>query len=478
LKIRKILNSKNRLLKAFNLRKFLSLFFFVMLLAPALRYPINVKADQIKNQESGVSRVFYFAPPIQTLDEVWTLLVMPLQDDTTVKLFRLKENGVGVKVSEEKINAGEIFIYNGTEERCYKLIANKPVSAILCGGKTKEPAGWGRGATFYPDIDGNFIGKNFLITPISQYTDVYAVEDAEITVEDASGDAVDSWFSYKNTTKTIYNIPVAKPCYVKASGKIMVFSWWNDSATQIPSIDGGFIGKHFFVPQFGSPMLGEVCSGFIFIFAYEDSDVTAVSLKSNKIVCEASLKKGEHRYFYNLTRATKIGNMYFQEPLFISSTGLIGVFSSGSEGSFTLGALGDDVFFVPGMNGEYLFYVSGRGYIFAPDDVKVTINGEEKTLKRDHYVELKRGEYSVKSDKPVIIEVIEDPGSHVSGGAAPHNDWGNIIISYESIEPTEPLTEGGAMDYMTIVAVLAAAIIIVTVVIKKIRKPRKESVKP
>ena len=249
----------------------------------------------------------------------------------------------------------------------------------------------------------------------------------------------------------------------------MVFSWWNDSATQVPSTEGSLVGKRFFVPQLGTGMLGQRYPGFVLVFGYEDADVTAVSLKDERTIFTTTVRKGEYKYFYNLTEVTKQDSMFFYEDLFISSSGLIGVWSSGSEGSYTLRAMGDDIFFIAGVDGEYVFYVPARAYLFAPDNMKVTVNGEENSLNRDQYLELKTGDYVVESEKPVIIEIIADPGSSVAGGAAPHNDWGNVLLSYSYIEPTEPRGKE-EIDYLTIGSAVAIVAIVAVIVLRKIRR--------
>jgi hypothetical protein len=437
-------------------------FLLIFLLFLVLEVEVVTRAQD--ELERGVGRVFYFCPPVQTLDEKWTLIVTPLEDSTVVKLFKLKEDGCGSKVREETVNKLQLFVYNGTDEEAYKLIASKPVIAVICGGKTMDPVGWGRGATFYPSVEGIFSGKRFIITPISNYTGVYAVQDAEVSLEDSQGNLIDEWFVFANDTKVI-QVSAAKPYLLTSSGNIMVFSWFNNATTQVPSIEGYMIGRNFFLKQSGTFIESRLYSGIILLFGYEDSLVKAVSLRDKKILFETTLRKGEYKYFYNLS-------LNVDDDLFISSSGLIGVWSVGCEGRNALRNIGDDILFVGGLHGEYVFHVPARGYLFAPDDVNINLNSEEKTLLRDQFIKLNMGDYFVKTDKPVIIEIIGDPGTHVSGGASPLNDWGNIILTYSYIEPSEPKSAEDFGSPNSILLVLIAVVLAIVVLIILRRKKR------
>lgn len=430
----------------------------ILLILLVLGVGVSVKAQN--ELETGVGRVFYFCPPVQTLDEKWTLMVTPFEDNTVIKLFKLKDDGTGSKVREETVGKWQLFVYNGTDEEAYKLVTNNPVVAALCGGKTMDPVGWGWGATFYPDVEGVFSGKRFVITPISNYTGVYAVQDAEVTLEDSQGNLVDQWFFFANNTKVV-QVSAAKPYLLTSSGKIMVFSWFNNATTQVPSIEGYMVGRNFFLKQPGTFIESRLYSGIIILFGYEDSLVKAVSLIDRKILFETSLRKGEYKYFYNFTQNVN-------DDLFVSSSGLIGVWSAGCEGRNALRNIGDDILFVGGLNGEYVFHVPARGYLFAPDDVSLNLNSEEKTLRRDQFIKLDMGDYVVKANKPVVIEIIGDPGTHVSGGASPLNDWGNIILTYSYIEPSEPKSaEDSSLNSMLLVSIIVVLAIVVLITLRR-----------
>ncbi|MFB0522126.1 MAG: hypothetical protein ACETV1_00010, partial [Candidatus Bathyarchaeia archaeon] len=121
-------------------------------------------------------------------------------------------------------------------------------------------------------------------------------------------------------------------------------------------------------------------------------------------------------------------------------------------------ALGDDTWFAGGLGGkDFVLYIPSYAILFAPQDVKVKIDGAEQSLKADQYIRISGGPHRVVSDKVVVIQVV--------GLGNQMDSWAQYLVSSPEVSATVPEIGGdGGMDITLIAGAGAVAVIIVIIV--------------
>jgi len=338
--------------------------------------------------------------------------VIGIADGTAVEVRNVTSGGLVDSFTVNRMELHETILRNDTY---FKVVSSKLVAVCLRSG--------GEVSTFYPSVDGTFIGKEFIFMALLGAQRIFFVEGGSVTVYDREGRVVAESQGSANSVKDVslrgYDVYRAV-----STGSVLIASIASSFFQYLPSLTGGFIGRHFYGGPFGDH--GWVTS--IYVVALEESEVSVYDLTKpgwlialEGPIVRKRLAAGES--WYNIT-------VLGDTPMRIESTGNISVLAGqgGGEGghpwsktgwwmvpAFTTMReslplpeyLGDDIKVIGALaNQEIGFYAPTEAIIFPTEDTSVMIDGGATTLRRDAPFTLTGGVHSVRADAAVIIQIM------------------------------------------------------------------------
>lgn len=423
------------------------------------------------------------------------LFIIGISDGTNVEVYDLTARTL---LASTAINAMEVYELTLANETFFKVVSDKMVSALLEGGATRTWESWflrpAEGySTFYPSIEGSFIGREFVFLATKTFWcpgiylyeedmyHVFGLEKSHITVYDAAGGTA-AEFDVDARGYSRVELTSGEVYRAVSTGNIMILATYEDAFTYLPSLTGGFTGKHFMATRPGDTWAGDKQS--CLVIAQEDSEVSVyditrpgwqIALSGPDV--KKSIAAGEV-WFNTSIEANK--------PVGVESTGEVAVLFGGGgiywgttyQTSFEKPEnMGEDISFLAVDAGEEIsFYAPSMAIIFASDDVMAEVDGVIGTMEIDGYRVLLEGFHRVSADKPFVIEVLGD--ANTFSELEPehgYDDWGSYLIPVQSIGLTypEPPPIGGLGELFIyiIVGVVAVVAIVAVVVLRMRRKP-------
>lgn len=508
-----------------NKKIFLFYFPSIFIVLLALILPIFQLRAGI-NSEIGLSMVFYVYVP-KPLREAYTLNIIGIEDQTKVTIYDISKRPASI-LKETTINKKEILSYGETKEAYLKIVSNKPVIAVA-GASTKDALFAPSGTTFYPSLDGGYVGKRFLFMSISGWlletsqavlagirrpgpyaTIVYAVEDASFIVTDEeSGEIIAEATLTANSYLEIF-LERKKMYRVESTGKIMIAAW-STGLTALPSVSGSFVGRRFFmmimyyqIVWYQSTWQNAAGRGAFLIFAYEPGIVKVYDADTNEVLYTHEFKKpGEYWYVYgpNPPPSTAAGappptpydpnlkpkNIRIESTCDISVYGGDGggPIEGGGEGSEFwdkewrgLFGLPSDICFAGGKDGkEFWVFADRYAIIFAgEDDTRLTVEGLKVVQRRAEEVKIER---TLRQDEYLVLEwgyyhITSNKPIIVelsTGGGIEY--FGNYLVSYPEIPVKSP--EIGQQTFPIWIIIVPVAVVALIAVIF-LRKRSKASI--
>ncbi|MDH5440598.1 MAG: hypothetical protein OEZ48_17805 [Candidatus Bathyarchaeota archaeon] len=379
-----------------------------------------------------------------------------------------------VLLASATVNRMGLYTYNigespgSSEDLYFKVVADKPVAVCLSGvqklifGVRTQVSAWRGFDTFYPSTDGGFSGKEFIFmaTHTTWAPGIYAyemnacfifsVDDSRVTVFDADGAEITELDAAAGSFNKI-SLEAGAVYRVVSTGRILVVGLSSEAFTYVPSLTGGFVGRHFYcvvAPDWAGR--GEKSS--LVVVAHEDADVSVYDLgrPSWHIQLLGS----------DLTENLKSGEMWYNEtilaktPLRIESTGDISVLVGnggawwGADPNITAHMpqnIGDDISFTGvGPGRELQFYAPTKAVLFATKDSLVSLDGVVVSIKQDEPLTVLGGIHIIQPNAPIIVEVLGeggwDPDYEAEFGRQPtgYESWGSYLISAQSLEVNYP----------------------------------------
>jgi len=406
------------------------------------------------------------------------LTIVGIYDGTSVEVYNLTGKGVIASFTIDRMESRRICLAN---ETYFKVVSEKMVSVLLNGGgwKSNGAAVVHMASTFYPSIEGGHVGTEFILVPINSTNGllhILFVEDAHVTIQDAGGKLMAELGGAVGEAKTTYlrKLPgdadfLALEAYtVISTGRIMLAGLAPNSFRYLPSLTGGFVGKHFAAFQGGTIML----------VALEDAEVALYDLK----------RPGWHITLFgpDLTIGLSDGEWYNTSwvgaPIRIDSTGNISVLigdCGGWHGSWPYASglsypehMGDDVSFVvvrPGQ--EFGFFVPTEALIFAHEESAIEVDGAMVTAKEDEYLSLAHGVHRVKASAPLTIEILGHGWEYEQSKLLQlYDNYASYLVSYEGFTENYPEPPGvGGLEIIPYMAI-GVAIPILLVIAEFIRR--------
>jgi len=410
-----------------------------------------------------------FTPPLghAVLDVIGT------EDNTKVEVYDILNKRVIAEFTIDRLKKETLFIPYGT---FFRVSSDKRVAAYLFGGSGYVYYG---SDTFYPSVDGGFIGREFIFLT-STMTDsysaerrganfwVYGIESSDYKMVDSSGFEVGTGHVDMHGSKG--NFLACRVAFgdeiagagnsivfdVTASGDIMAACLTSSGLMAVPAVTGGFVGKLFVVPAFLS--LDEPGATVMLIIVPLEAGEVKVYDESLREMLSHTFSDSDVTqmkfWYHNLGKTRR--------ALLIKSTCDITVMVGNTLVSEDVDHLGDDITFLGAKpNQEVRFYAPTMAVVFAPEECDAIIDGVAQHLTADDFVLLEKGVHSVKADTTLIIEVLATPGTW--------DHWGNYLISPDDINieytPPEGFGEarGGGLS-MTMIGGIVVVVVIVALV--------------
>lgn len=379
------------------------------------------------------------------------LYVVGVNDTTHVELHNLTTNTL---IASKTLNRMELWtITLGTrvtgdtvppsEETYFKLVADRFVAAYAQAGIMDGPDLTSGSSTFYPSTDGGFVGKEFIFVAANSCWSpgiyliyfnmhlVLGVEDSHVTIYNSSSHKVAELDVAANSLKTV-TLESSKVYRLVSTGRVMVAGLAYDSFLYLPSLTGGFVGKHFY----GTMPGGREGAGpeALLAAALEDTRVRVYDLTRPSWHLglagpdlERSLRAGEE-WFNASIQASR--------PLRFESTGNITVLVGRGSWHWAISAaspnlIGDDIAFIGARADQAIqFYAFTGAVLFAWEDSIVEVDGASVRMTRDSYLTILSGLHVVKGSAPLTIEVL-------NRGEGWRN-WGEYLIAEQTLEATYP----------------------------------------
>jgi hypothetical protein len=330
----------------------------------------------------------------------------------------------------------------------FKVVADKRIAVLIGGGanyNVQEGIGWTI-HTYYPSTDGGFAGKEFIFKGFSQimgdgpvtFATLHALENAKVDIYEA-GRLAKSVEVKANVT--LSDLKILRRIYrVVSTGRIILSTWGMFSFTVVPSADGGYVGKHFFV--FPNELRGSQEIAALILINQDKTNNVQIVEPGKGIVAQKTL--APNTYWFIHSKEVDI----LRKGLVIKGSEDLMLFMGGtflqfpsitymSQGTTFLGIK---------ANIPTTLYTFSKAIAFSPEaDARVNIETIYLDIKKGGYAELPSGLIRITSNATLVIQVIaQNPFSFEQGSTmVPFEvpalvSWGAYMITAETVRINYP----------------------------------------
>jgi len=409
--------------------------------------------------------------------------ILAFQDGTHVRVYTLPDKSL---VSEKTLNSMQKYYVKLPNGTMFKIVSNNPVSVLVFspppkGGipgenATESPGIYG----FYYTVDGAYVGKEFImeasqgLSGFNYY--IFALEKADVTLTAEDG-STRSLKLEANSYECIQLKPLTT-YRVTSTGNIMIMGTggWASRSLFIPSAEGGFIGRRFYMRT--SQAFDAKEENEFIIFALEDAKVKVWDLTTRKIVSEINVKTGEpvrtKLRAVETTPGVAAIALDSDKPIlvqFLHSGSTIRSYGWAYGAGFTYMGIRpneDTPFMLPTNSTVYAYLFTNEEANVLIDDIPIKIMPDEP------YIITTPGPHKVKSDKNLILLLLHYPLIPPNQGI---NGFGVPVPCVQTVDAKpnitiKPITEEQAtpINYIIIIAVAVVMVVIVVFVVLRRRK--------
>lgn len=348
-------------------------------------------------QKSDTYRYYFY---LTSLYKGGYLYVIGYKDSTSIKIYNLTNEGASKELfKEDLVNRMQLKYYR-LSPGFYLLETSKRVGAIIrnCGVDDV----FGDFYTFFTSVSGAPLGTEFIFMSSTSGSDVYVVafEDSKITLYDSSGKKVQTLELIQNQTKPLKTLK-GRVYRLVSTGRVALFKTAGEETSVFISSRGTFRGRWLMMEW--EPNANIV--GFIIVLPYEAGKVKIIQSRYNKVLAEHTFTKDDvekMNYWLYFIKVSK-------QPIKIVSTGDVSAIGT-SSGQFEEQVLrlcrGITIASVPAGQ-EFRTYAVNKTIVFAPYDSQLEINNVPFTVSAGQFFVFDGGQvYTIKSDKPVLVELI------------------------------------------------------------------------
>ena len=390
------------------------------------------------------------------------IALVGLEDDTIVRIYDLGRDKLISEVRLDRLEKRFVVISNGT---MFKLVSDHLVSVTLLAGRELPDPKSDKGPVvigFLTSTSGNYVGKEFIFVASQELSGtpyrILALEDSKITIFKEDGGEYMS-FSLKANEYRDISLKSWVAYRVKSTGNIIIQSGeiWRLRSLFIPSVDGSFIGRHFYSRSLCS-WPAHFDYGFK-ILSLKNAKVTIWDVKFKRVIERLKVEGGRAA-----TVKPKAEEIFVEsdEPIVLSF-----VHNKSVRALIEYRASSSYMSVKPGV--EALIYIPMKGkskaYIFAYEDTVVEIDDAPLTLRKDSYFMIKPGIHKIKASKDIVIQLVHWVLLPPEWLAYSLEEFGTPIPCVQTVNTTpkvklKPLTgEAMQISYTTIGAIIAIIVI-------------------
>lgn len=418
----------------------------------------------------GANRVFYGFSEVPGYLEI-----IGLVDDTSFKVFDITDNETAQVIKEGKVDRGTYVTIPLIAGQFFKIIADKAVVAQHYLGPSVRRFGY---STFYPSEDATFVGKRFLFKAepgsSERATDpfyFFSFEDGLVSVTNLTDPA---------TTKWTMSFPITKDAVFTISLKNdVIYNVTSTARICIQSQSGG--GRIAAAPDVSGSLVGKKhmgAAGNVFeVFAFEPGTVKVYRLDNGLLGYEHVFDKAPGYWFVNTLPPglnssdpqvlAKYPGWTTNGYLFVSTCDIYVILAHGQTDTIVPQTIGDDITMAGGRitssGVEYIVATDGRIGLIAPYDVIATVNGTRYEFKENRHGVLGPGVWHIVATKPLAV---------VQSYSYGPDDMGTYLVATRGFPDTEPKVSGGFNMLYILVAILAVALLAITLFFVFIRRRR------
>lgn len=412
------------------------------------------------------------------------LTVVGNEDGTQVRVYALPERTLLKEFTTSRLEKTVVNVSNGG---FFKVVTSKPATVMLLGGQNME-LGQGLTTTFYTSKSGGYVGKEFIFVAVQgkelpqnfpgmPYR-IYALEDSDVTVTDASGKQVASFKVLANRVRDVSLMPqvvhrVASTGYVMVQSFYLGWGWYPSGTCYYPSAKGGFVNTAFYGSAIDPGIYVETWG------AFPPPEFIATSLEGSKLTIYDIENKKEHGEVgvaaaSNYTEHIKVGHMAVESD----KPFMLMLWNSGM--TYAGVAKGQDAYIYIPTDGIY----TGEAYLFAYKETTVTVDDMQTRLAPDSYLELTGGYHRLSATESVAVQVANWPRPsdirYTRLGAVPDlirlSNFAVCVPSSESLSMTYPDLNlksvlVAELPWMYMAAGVVVVIVIAVLGVRMRRKP-------
>jgi hypothetical protein len=403
------------------------------------------------------------------------LAIVAAEDDTNVKVYDLT---LGALLDEGNINSMErhyVLLANGTQ---FKVVSNKIVTVELLNYQQLPTASSTEGpvlCTFYTDVNGLYVGKEFVLIA-SERADrdymIFALEPSTVTV--TRDDGTVTTYTLEVNSYIYITLPAFRIHRIESTGNIMVQSGQipgkgtgDTQCFAVPSAEGGFVGTTFYTRSLKNQEWGwDPLRDYGFqICALEDTHVTVYDLETQQVLMEFTVTGGGCTAIQVEARAIGVQS---DNPITLSFIHNGGINQGPTGGGVRYASYANGVIFIGiRANEDTMVHLptnaSLEAYFFASAETQLTIDVLPLTIHANMpYEYTMPGTHVVRADHDVILQINLWPNIPENQGL-----WyrGAVIPCIEKVSsnPEVTLTPFGGgfpMMYIMIGAAVAAVVVI------------------
>lgn len=412
-------------------------------------------------------------------------------DGTRVNAYILPGGELLKEFTLNRLEKASCSLPNGT---FFKLVASRPVTVFLLGGKYME-SGDAFANMFVTSTEGGYVGREFIFMAVQakralHYTGlayrVYALEDSQVTVWDANGSQVTQFTLRANQLHELGFTPMAV-YRLESTGNVMLqsFTMWTSARLGFPgtcfypAVRGGFVGTLFYGGTGTNDLWPPFSPPTFVITGLEDSKITVFDLENRRKYLDAELLArgnfSKHMDLSHMVVESEKPIVLMVEGNGVSYAGL----SAGETGYFWLPL---DEPYSGAVPGGSVVGSAGEAYLYIADETVVTVDDVTVRLGRDAILPLQHGFHAITAYKNVVIQLINYPWQSYPAhepSIARFSDFGTCIPSVQAMSIRNPGLNPPSVTGQELPwpYILAAAIAVIVIAAWAMRRRRPGSQK-
>jgi len=397
------------------------------------------------------------------------LAVVGNLDGTRVRVYKLPDEALVQEFTVDKLQNVTLTLSNNT---FFKVVASKPVSAVLMGGVSLEMIE-AMISTFFTSVEGGYIGREFVFMAVQAKIglfqsgtwaippglpfNAYALEDSQVSIYDADGNKV-AGFELKANKRRALEFTPYRVYRLVSTGNVMLQTFTTDSPCFYPAVPGGFLGTLFYGSSTEAENWGASWARGNLTFvasSREDATLSVADLDYRKKIGEEKVAAGQDSQFP--IKVVQI-SVKSDKPILLMFK------SDDRDGGIAVAGL-------KAGQEAYVYVPPGKAYVFAYKETVVTVDDVRLQLKPDEALPITEGVHKLSATENIVLEAV----NHAAGqGIA---NFGQCLPAVQSLDVTSEQLKltpvvSEELPWAYIAGAVAVVAVVLLVVWSKRRKPQ------